>query len=108
MRILNLESDSDSMNGLPELALIRIFNFLPLSEQLGLLPQNLLDELPNLMPSLLNLRTSCYGTKDKTLNFFFISRFRGLQELFVDEEQPSIDLLRKIRNNCKLFREIII
>lgn len=80
----------------------------------GRLPQKLLDSLPDLMPSLLHLQIFFRDPHGKILNFFFISRFKGLQQLMMSnyswnyKSHTSIDLLRSIIHNCRHLNKIII
>ena len=71
--------------------------------QLGPLPQNVLDEMPTLLPSLTHL-ISLYGHRleCKTLNFWFLVRFKGLQVLKVDKDWLSIDLQDFVSVLCQL------
>lgn len=79
------------------------------SVQIGPLPQEALDELPDLMPSLLYLASvEGYELKCKSLNFRFLSRFKTLKKLLVEKDWLSIDLLEKILNNCKFLDHITI
>lgn len=77
--------------------------------QLSALPQELLDELPDLMPSLLVLYSiNGYKFKCKTLNFTFLKKFKGLKQLHVERDWLSIDLLEVILNQCKFLDLIVI
>ena len=75
------------------------------SAHLGLLPQSVLNELPDLMPNLLHIQ-SVNRSESKLLNFSFLSRFAGLKELHVGKEWLSIDLLTKIANNCRFLDKV--
>ena len=75
----------------------------------GPLPQSVLDQLPDLMPSLLCLQSIFgYRSEFEVLNFSFLSRLRGLKELGIDNACLTIDLLTKLVDRCQFLDKVVI
>lgn len=92
------------------LKLKSLFNYVP-SLSLGLISQNLMDELPALVPNVISVYIFLDNEDERIAgrtNFSFLSKFKGLKRLSTVKHCISIDLIKQILENCKWFRRLII
>lgn len=79
---------------------------------LELVSQNLMNKLPELVPNVTSICIRDLDYEDKLIvakkNFSFLSKFKGLKTLLINKCCISIDLIKKILENCKRLEKLTI
>ena len=91
------------------LKLRAFFRYATVLRIFALSSQSSLNKLPDLMPNTIHLSLpSRRNFKWATINFSFLSRFRGLKKLIVAKYWLSLDLLRMLFINCRFLDRLVL